>query len=97
MINLRSTHKGRTPKIPMKNHTKIIATIGPASCHPDAIRNLVKAGINAIRINMSHGDRSSQAEYIESIRMLDDNFPILIDTKGPEIRTGRMLSSSRAI
>jgi len=43
---------------------------------------------------MSHGDRSSQAEYIQNIRMLDDNVPIMIDTKGPEIRTGKMLNDA---
>lgn len=78
----------------MINYTKIIATIGPASCHPDTIRKLIGAGINALRINMSHGDRSSQTEYIQHIRMLDENFPILIDTKGPEIRTGKMIHSA---
>jgi pyruvate kinase len=74
----------------MNKYTKIIATIGPAACHPETIRKLYDAGVNAIRINMSHGDRSSQSEYIQNIRMLDDNFPILIDTKGPEIRTGKI-------
>jgi len=74
----------------MNKYTKIVATIGPASCQPETIRKLFDAGINAVRINMSHGDRSSQAEYIQNIRMLDDNFPILIDTKGPEIRTGKI-------
>ena len=78
----------------MNNYTKIIATIGPASCHPDTIRKLIGAGINALRINMSHGDRSSQTEYIQHIRMLDENFPILIDTKGPEIRTGKMIHNA---
>jgi pyruvate kinase len=78
----------------MNNFTKVVATIGPATCHPETIRNLIGAGTNAIRINMSHGNRSSQTEYIQNIRMLDDNFPILIDTKGPEIRTGKMRNNA---
>ncbi|BBO75795.1 pyruvate kinase [Desulfosarcina widdelii] len=78
----------------MNNFTKILATIGPATCQPETIRKLFDAGINAIRINMSHGDRSSQTEYIQNIRKLNDNFPILIDTKGPEIRTGKILNNA---
>jgi pyruvate kinase len=49
--------------------------------------------MNAARINMSHGDHAQQAEYIKSVRGLDENFPIILDTKGPEIRTGRMLQN----
>ena len=74
----------------MNKYTKIVATIGPATCLPDAIRNLYEAGMNVVRINMSHGDRSSQIKYIQNIRKLDENFPILVDTKGPEIRTGEI-------
>jgi pyruvate kinase len=74
----------------MGTYTKIIATIGPASCRPDVLQALRKAGMNAARINLSHGDRGSQAEYIKAIRGLDINFPIILDTKGPEIRTGEM-------
>jgi pyruvate kinase len=74
----------------MDKYTKVIATIGPASCHPAALHDLYDAGINAARINMSHGDRSSQTEYIQNIRRLGDNFPIMLDTKGPEIRTGKI-------
>jgi pyruvate kinase len=77
----------------MKKHTKIIATIGPASSHPEILLGLHEAGMNAARINMSHGDHAQQAEYIKRIRQLNENFPILLDTRGPEIRTGRMLQS----
>ena len=74
----------------MQKFTKIIATIGPASCSPEILRELYEAGMDAARINLSHGDRPSQAAYIKSIRQLESNFPILLDTKGPEIRTGGM-------
>lgn len=73
----------------MKKHTKIVATIGPASGDFKSIRALYAAGMNAARINLSHGDRTSQTEYIRNIRQLDPNFPIIMDTKGPEIRTGK--------
>ena len=75
----------------MKKFTKIIATIGPMSCQTDVLQGLYKAGMNAARINMSHGDHITQAKYIKNIRELDKNFPIIVDTKGPEIRTGKML------
>lgn len=74
----------------MQKYTKIIATIGPASCHPEILRSILQAGMNTARINLSHGDRDSQTKYIKSIRQLDPNFPIILDTKGPEIRTGWM-------
>lgn len=74
----------------MNTYTKIIATIGPASCRSDVIQSLYNAGMNAARINLSHGDRRSQAAYIQAIRDLDANFPIILDTKGPEIRTEKM-------
>ncbi len=74
----------------MDKHTKIIATIGPASYGRHIIHKLSRAGMNAARINMSHGDRPSHNTYIENIRSLGDDFPIIIDTKGPEIRTGPM-------
>ncbi len=77
----------------MKKYTKIIATIGPASCNPDTVKSLQQAGMNAARINLSHGDRTTQAEYIRNIRQLDPNFPIILDTKGPEIRTGQVGNS----
>jgi pyruvate kinase len=76
----------------MDKHTKIVATIGPASCSPDMLGLLRRAGMNAARINLSHGDHASQAEFIRNIRKLDVNFPIILDTKGPEIRTGQMPS-----
>lgn len=74
----------------MEKFTKIVATVGPASCSPDILNDLYQAGMNVARINMSHGDRTSQLSYIESIRRVDADFPILLDSKGPEIRTGRI-------
>ena len=74
----------------MEKYTKIVATIGPACCSPDMLQSLYRAGMNAARINLSHGDQLSQAGYIKSIRQIDANFPIILDTKGPEIRTGKM-------
>ncbi|MGD9186066.1 MAG: pyruvate kinase [Desulfobacterales bacterium] len=73
----------------MDKHTKIVATIGPASCKPDMLGLLRRAGMNAARINLSHGDHTSQAEYIRNIRNLDKDFPIILDTKGPVLAITR--------
>jgi pyruvate kinase len=77
----------------MSTFTKIIATIGPASQDLTTLRELQQAGMNAARINLSHGDRQSQANYIRRLRRLDENLAIILDTKGPEIRTGSMAAN----
>ncbi|MGD9274572.1 MAG: pyruvate kinase [Desulfobacterales bacterium] len=66
----------------MDKHTKIVATIGPAIM-PDMLELLRRAGMNAARINLSHGDHPSQAGYIRNIRIPDKDFPIILDTKCP--------------
>ncbi|MDG1485745.1 MAG: pyruvate kinase, partial [Porticoccaceae bacterium] len=75
--------------------TKIICTIGPATESIDMLEKLADAGMNVARLNMSHGDHSSHAKIIQSIHQLNAtrNHPIaiLLDTQGPEIRTGDMV------
>lgn len=70
--------------------TKIICTIGPACKEVDQLRNLVFAGMNVARINMSHGDVSSHQEAIDNLKQvrksLSNPIAIMLDTKGPEIR-----------
>lgn len=72
--------------------TKIIATIGPASEKKEVLEKLVDEGLNVIRLNMSHGDYDEQMARINAIREINEekgtNVAILLDTKGPEIRTG---------
>lgn len=72
--------------------TKIICTIGPATDSTEMLEKLADAGMNVARLNMSHGDHSSHAKVIQSIHELNKhrNHPIaiLLDTQGPEIRTG---------
>ena len=74
--------------------TKIICTIGPATDSLEMLENLATAGMNVARLNMSHGSHQSHRNVIESIRTLNQklNHPIavLLDTQGPEIRTGDM-------
>lgn len=72
--------------------TKIIGTIGPVSTDKAVLRELIKAGLNVIRLNMSHGDYDEQLERVNNVRdlnkELNTDVAILLDTKGPEVRTG---------
>ena len=75
--------------------TKIICTIGPKSRHITILKKLHKAGMNVVRINMSHASHMDAKEIIENINKInnakDSQLPqigILLDTQGPEIRTG---------
>jgi len=74
--------------------TKIIATIGPACSSPDMLKAMIKTGMNVARLNLSHGSHESHRQQIELLRMaakeLDTNIAIMIDTRGIEIRTGKM-------
>ena len=76
----------------MHSKTKIICTIGPASESPEKLRALMKAGMNVARLNFSHGSHAEHAARIQAIReaAAELKYPIgiMLDTKGPEIRTG---------
>lgn len=72
--------------------TKIICTLGPASGTYDQIKKMALAGMNVARINMSHGLYEEHQIKIDNVkkvrRSLGAPIPIMIDTKGPEIRIG---------
>jgi len=72
--------------------TKIVCTIGPASESKEVFKQLVKHGLNIARLNFSHGNHDEHQERIKMIkevsRELGIPVAILLDTKGPEIRTG---------
>ena len=74
--------------------TNIIGTIGPASESEEVFTNLVKAGLNVARINFSHGGYEENAEKIATIKRVREklNKPValMLDTKRPEIRTGKL-------
>ena len=65
--------------------TKIIATIGPASCNKITLKKMVHAGMNGARINTAYGDIDQYQNIIETVRKIAE-IPIIIDLKGPEIR-----------
>ncbi|MCE9500217.1 MAG: pyruvate kinase [Leptospira sp.] len=79
---------------PKFRKTKIICTIGPASADSEVIRGLANAGMNIARLNMSHGDHKFHGDIIKKIKNLnrDLKYPIaiMLDTQGPEIRTGEV-------
>lgn len=72
--------------------TKIICTIGPASENTEILQQLMESGMNAARLNFSHGNYEEHGKRIDTIKTLREklNKPvaIMLDTKGPEIRTG---------
>ncbi len=73
-----------------KRKTKIICTLGPASCEEETLRNLIKAGLNVARLNFSHGDYEYHQKNIDTVKKVRDELgepiAILLDTKGPEVR-----------
>jgi pyruvate kinase len=68
--------------------TKIVCTIGPATASVSAIKKLYNAGMNVARINCSHGDHAQYRRFIKNIRSVSNKIAIMLDTQGPEIRTG---------
>ncbi len=70
--------------------TKIVATISDRNCSPEFLRNLFEAGMNVVRINTAHQDLASAKMVVENVRKVSDRIAILIDTKGPELRTTPM-------
>ena len=72
--------------------TKIVCTVGPASETHEMVRKMVKAGMNVMRLNFSHGDHEEHGRKMQIMRdvntELGTNCAILLYTKGPEIRTG---------
>jgi pyruvate kinase len=76
------------------NRVKIIATAGPACEPPDILRRLILAGVDVIRLNLSHGSWEQHRYYIEHIRRLNlemgTRVALLADLQGPKMRIGRM-------
>ena len=72
--------------------TKIVCTLGPASEKEETLRELIKSGLNVARMNFSHGsheEHKGRMDLVKKVReKLNKPVAILLDTKGPEIRTG---------
>jgi pyruvate kinase len=78
--------------------TKIVCTIGPASESIEKLTQLIETGMNVARLNFSHGDHEEHGQRIKNIReaaaKTGKTVAILLDTKGPEIRTNNMVGGA---
>lgn len=81
--------------------TKIICTMGPSTDTEEMLERLCLAGMNVARLNFSHGDHESHLKHIERIRRVRERLSlpvaILLDTKGPEYRTGVFKNGKAAL
>jgi pyruvate kinase len=75
-----------------KHHTKIVATIGPASESRETLEQMIRAGMNVARLNFSHGDFSAHQRMIQNIRWAagaaEQRVAIMADLSGPKLRIG---------
>ena len=99
--NEQQTDRPTEPQMnPRGRKTKILATTGPATTDPEMLRRLFKAGVDAFRVNMSHGEHAVHAETIANIRALETEFrrPIAVfcDLQGPKLRVGKF-AGGRAV
>ncbi|CAL9062803.1 unnamed protein product [Musa banksii] len=84
---------GLWPKPNVMRKTKIVCTIGPSTNTREMIWKLAEAGMNVARMNMSHGDHASHQKVIDLVKEYneqnkDNVLAIMLDTKGPEVRSG---------
>lgn len=70
-----------------KKLTKIIGTISDRNCAPEFLKELHDAGLNVVRLNTAHQTPEQSQLVVDSVRSVSDGIAILVDTKGPEIRT----------
>ena len=74
--------------------TKIVATLGPVSSSHDAVAELARAGVNAFRLNFSHGSHDEHAERIRLVRAVQDELgkplAVMADLQGPKLRIGEL-------
>jgi pyruvate kinase len=87
------TSNGIWSKPTFKRKTKIVCTIGPSTDTKEMIWKLAEAGMNVARLNMSHGDHASHQKVIDLVKEYnaqskDNVIAIMLDTKGPEVRSG---------
>ncbi|CAH2070181.1 unnamed protein product [Thlaspi arvense] len=77
----------------VRRKTKIVCTVGPSTNTREMIWKLAEAGMNVARMNMSHGDHASHKKVIDLVKEYnaqskDNTIAIMLDTKGPEVRSG---------
>lgn len=71
----------------MSKFTKIVATISDKCCDVDFVRQLFENGMNVVRMNSAHMQEEGFLRIITNVREVSSQIGILMDTKGPEVRT----------
>ncbi|KAF3540569.1 hypothetical protein F2Q69_00019764 [Brassica cretica] len=93
MQKFSDTSVGMWSKPTVRRKTKIVCTVGPSTNTREMIWKLAEAGMNVARMNMSHGDHASHKKVINLVKEYnaqskDNTIAIMLDTKGPEVRSG---------
>src|SRR3954471_1185269 len=89
--------------MPMRRnrHTKIVATLGPASASPDMIRALFETGADVFRFNFSHGSHEEHQTRYDIVRAIEQetgrSIAVLADLQGPKLRVGRLADGPIAL
>ena len=92
------------PRMPPGSHerqrsTKIVATLGPASSEPEVLERMIRAGVDVVRMNFSHGtadDHEQRAELVRELcRKTGRTVGIMADLQGPKIRVGKFKDGTR--
>jgi pyruvate kinase len=85
----------------LPHRTKIVCTIGPATHSRKLLKELIAAGMNVARLNLSHGTHAAHAKVVKSLkslgRSLNRPVAIMLDLQGPKIRTGRIEGGSMVV
>ncbi len=78
---------------PVPRATKIVATLGPASSSPEVLERMIRAGVDVVRVNFSHGSAAAHTETVAMVRTLAERcgrgVGVLADLQGPKIRVGK--------
>ena len=78
--------------------TKIVATLGPASSSEEVLRDMIRAGVNVVRINFSHGSAQEHIERVNTVRAIAEelgvHIGVLADLQGPKIRISKFEDNS---
>ncbi len=79
----------------MSKYTKIVATVSDLRCEVDFVRSLFENGMNVVRMNSAHLNEDGFNKIIGNVRQVSNKIPILMDTKGPELRTTAIENEGR--
>ncbi len=77
----------------MLKKTKIVATISDRNCEPELIKTLWEAGMDVVRLNTAHQTHDDTLKVVNNVRKVSEKIALLLDTKGPEIRTTKAIES----